>query len=228
VTQSLIILGAGGNAYDVLDIVETINAIKPSWNVAGFLDDSPKVASHYLGLKVLGGLRDARKFANAMFISTIRNERSFQATKRIFGLTGLNAEQFATLVHPAAGISSRAALGRGVYVCYGASIGGGATLGDHVSVGPGCIVGHDSIIDEHSILAAGAIVSGGVQIASNCYVGSGAMIRQNLRIGTGALVGLGAVVVKDVEAGAVAVGNPARELVRSSAMSAEEVLGVSK
>ncbi len=228
VTQSLIILGAGGNAYDVLDIVDAINAIAPTWTVAGFLDDSRTLGSECLGLTVLGGLGDAYRFAESMFINTIRNDRSFESMKEILGLTSLDREQFATLIHPASSVSARAALGRGVYVNYGASVGGGATLADHVSIGPGVIVGHDSVIEDHSILAAGAIVSGGVRIESSCYIGSGAMIRQQLHIGTGALVGLGAVVVKDVNPGTIVAGNPARELLRSGPLAPEEVIGVSK
>ena len=227
-TQSLIILGAGGNAYDVLDIVEAINAVASTWKVEGFLDDSRNLGSDYLGLKILGGLQDAHGFPDAMFVSAIRNERTFRSMKKILALTGLDPERFATLVHPMSGVSSRASIGHGTYVCYGASVGGGVSVGDHVSLGPGVIVGHDSVIDDHGILAAGAIVSGGVQIESNCYIGSGAMIRQNLRIGTGALVGLGAVVVKDVEPGTIVVGNPARELARESTMISGQAIGVSK
>jgi len=229
-TQSLIILGAGGNAYDVLDIVEAVNAHKQTWSVAGFLDDSRQTGSDYLKLKVLGGLCDAGKFAShSLFINTIRNERTFRSMEKILGLTGLHREHFATLVHPAAGVSARAMLARGVYVGHGASIGGGARVADHVSIGPGVIVGHDSVIEDHSILAAGAIISGGVHIEPSCYIGSGAMIRQNLRIGIGALVGLGAVVVKDVEPGAVVVGNPAREILRHDRVAnAAQAIGVLK
>jgi len=39
-SQALVILGTGGSAYDVLDIVEAINANRPTWRVAGFLDDA--------------------------------------------------------------------------------------------------------------------------------------------------------------------------------------------
>jgi sugar O-acyltransferase (sialic acid O-acetyltransferase NeuD family) len=209
VTRDLVILGAGGNAYDVLDIVDAINAAAPTWSVLGFLDDRRDVHSEYLGLKVLGGLRDAGRFPAAMFLSTIRNEQSFRSMPKVLSLTGLGIERYATLVHPSSGVSSRATLGRGAYVCYGASVGGGVVIGDHVSLGPGVIIGHDSVIGDCSILAAGAVVSGGVNIEQSCYIGSGSMIRQSLRIGTGALVGLGAVVVKGVSADTTVVGNPA-------------------
>jgi sugar O-acyltransferase (sialic acid O-acetyltransferase NeuD family) len=227
VLQKLIILGAGGNAYDVLDIVDAINAISPAWSVAGFLDDRREAGSEYLGLKVLGGMRDAGRFSDCMFINAVRNERTFRSLEKILKLTGLTQEHFATLIHPASGMSNRASIGRGVYICYGASIGGGVTLADHVSIGPGAIVGHDSVIEAYSMLAAGAIVSGGVHIEKACYIGSGAMIRQQLRVGSGALVGLGAVVVKDVEPGSTVVGNPAGPIEQRTHMNSD-VIGVLK
>jgi acetyltransferase-like isoleucine patch superfamily enzyme len=54
-----------------------------------------------------------------------------------------------------------------------------------------------------------------VRIGRNCYIGCGSMIRQQQVIGEQSLVGMGAVVVKDVPAGAIVVGNPARQRVES-------------
>ena len=48
-TQPLIILGTGGSAYDVLDVVEAINAVSPAWDVVGFLDDARSPGERHLG-----------------------------------------------------------------------------------------------------------------------------------------------------------------------------------
>ena len=61
-TRPLVILGTGGSAYDVLDIVAALNAESPTWKLAGFLDDARPAGSHYLGLPILGGLREAARF----------------------------------------------------------------------------------------------------------------------------------------------------------------------
>lgn len=39
-TRPLVILGTGGSACDVLDIVGGLNAQTPTWELAGFLDDA--------------------------------------------------------------------------------------------------------------------------------------------------------------------------------------------
>jgi sugar O-acyltransferase (sialic acid O-acetyltransferase NeuD family) len=213
-TQPLIILGTGGSAFDVLDVIEAINAQAPRWEVAGFLDDSRSQGSRYLGFDVLGRLSDALRFSDHFFINVIGSDQSYRRRPEILASTGLTADRFATLVHPTATVSSRAQLGRGVYVNHGVSVGGGVRVGDQVCLGPGCIVGHETVIEAFTLLAPGAIVSGRVHIGNACYVGAGAMVRQNLHVGEQALIGMGAVVLHDVAPGCIVVGNPARILRR--------------
>lgn len=219
--RSLIILGAGGNAFDVLDIVEALSALGPTWELAGFLDDSRSVGTQYAGLPVLGGLAEAKHFPEHSFISTIRNEKTYRISHEILAKTGLSPDRFATLAHPTAGVSSHARLGCGVYVASCASVAGGVVLGNHVSVGPGCIVGHGSVIGDHTILAPGSIISGEVRVGQGVYVGAGSVIRQHLHVGEKSLIGMGAVVIRDVEEGTTVVGNPAHPLVRPTATPGE-------
>ncbi len=215
--RPLVILGTGGSAYDVLDIVYSINAESPTWEVAGFLDDARPPGSRHLDLPILGTLKDATRFPDFSFINVIGSETSYRRRAEIVHSTGLAADRFATLVHPKASVSPWARLGRGVYVSFGTSIGGGVVTGDHVSFSPACVIGHDSVLGDCALIAPGAVISGFVRVGRSCYIGAGAMIRQRLQIEDGALVGMGAVVLRDVAPGATVVGNPARLLVRAGA-----------
>jgi len=210
--KPLVILGTGGSAFDVLDIVEAINAIEPTWCVEGFLDDARPVGSFHLGFKVLGRLSDAPRFPAWSYINAIGSDQSFRRRPEIIGSTGLSPDHFATLVHPAASVSSRARIGRGALVNPGAIVAGGVTIGDHVMLCPGCIVGHESCVLDYSIVAPGAVISGLVELGPTCYVGAGALVRQRLRVGEGSLIGMGAVVVRDLARESRVVGNPARSL----------------
>jgi len=211
-TKPLIILGTGGSAYDILDTIEAINAHEPRWELSGFLDDNLPAGGRYLNLPILGGLADAGRFLNHLFVNAIGSDKSYGRRPEILSGTGLSRDQFATLVHPAASVSPRALLGRGVCAHYGVNIAGGVTVGDHVSFYPGCIVGHDSAIEDYVIVAPGAVISGFVHIERGSYIGAHAVIRQHLLVGAQALVGMGAVVVRDVAAKERVVGNPARTL----------------
>ncbi len=211
-TRPLIILGTGGNALDTLDVIESINALRATWEVAGFLDDGRPAGSSYLDLPVLGGLPEASRFPHHAFINAIGSDRSFRRRPEILASTRLHVEQFATLVHAGASVSSRAHLGCGVSVNHGVTIAGNVRVGHHVTLCPGCIIGHDTVIEDYAMVAPGAVVSGFVRLGAGCYVGAGAVIRQQLSIGKAALVGMGAVVVKPVADGLTVIGNPARPL----------------
>jgi sugar O-acyltransferase (sialic acid O-acetyltransferase NeuD family) len=218
--RPLIIVGTGGNACDALDVIDAINAGRVTWQVAGFLDDARAPGSTHAGLDVLGGLSDAAALIeradlrDAQFLNVIGSDRSYSKRQAIVARCGLPIERFATIVHPLAGVSARASLGRGVCVNYGVSVAGHVTVGNHVWLGPGSIVGHDSVIEDYAVLAPAAVVSGHVTIRRSCYIGAGAQVRQQLEVGEAALVGMAAVVVRNVPPGVTVVGNPARELVR--------------
>ncbi len=225
-TTDLILLGAGGNVHDVLDIVDAINADGGKVNILGALDDHRTRGQRHLGLEVLGGLASCSDFSGARFISTIHNERVYRRHPKLLERLGLSHDRFATLIHPGAGVSRRADVGRGVYICDGASIAGGVVIGNHVSIGPHAIVGHDTRVEPHSVIAAGALLGGGVCVGPACFVGSSASIRPDVVVGRESLIGLGAVVVLDVAARCVVVGNPARPLTRSDAKSQRHIQGV--
>jgi sugar O-acyltransferase (sialic acid O-acetyltransferase NeuD family) len=225
--RPLIIIGTGGSAYDVMDVVDALNARESVWRMAGFLDDGQPAGSPHAGLTVLGPVSDAAGLIDresvlrdALFVNVVGSDRSYARRRSIVERTGLPPERFATLVHPLASVSPRARLGRGVCVNYGVSVAGQVRIGDHVWLGPGSIVGHDSVIGDHALLAPAAVVSGHVVVQDSCYIGAGAHIRHQLVIGAAALVGMSAVVVKDVAPGAVVAGNPAREISRSTAGAA--------
>jgi sugar O-acyltransferase (sialic acid O-acetyltransferase NeuD family) len=226
----VVIIGLGGNALDVLDVVDALRLAGRDWEVRGFLDDARAAGTSHVGLPVLGPVDDAGRYGDTRFINAVGSDKTFRLRPTIVARTGLPPERFATLVHPTASVSRRARLGHGTCVNHGVSVGGGAVVGDHVYMGAGCIIGHDAVIEDYAVVAPGAIVSGFTRIGQNCYVGAGAIIKQTKQVGAGAIVGMGAVVCKDVPPGETWVGNPAgpREparRMRPSGLGAVEIKG---
>lgn len=211
-TTDLIVIGAGGNVADIVDIVERVNSDGHRLQLVGLLDDHVEVGAVRYGHGVLGPLSDWRRHVQACFLSSIRNDAMHYRHEAIIEALGIADDRWASLVHPSANVSRRASIGRGVYVCSGASIAAGAQIDDHASIGPGAIVGHDSRLQEYAIVAAGAVVGGRVDVGRACYVGSGSALMPNVTIGDRALIGLGAVVITDITANHVVIGNPARTL----------------
>ena len=212
--RSLVLLGAGGTAREVIDLVAAQARMGPADRIVAILDDDPsRVAGNLHGIPITGGLGSAHDFPHEFwFVDTLGSPRNYLARPERIGSLGIAEGRFATLVHPAAAVSDSAALGAGSIVLAFAAIGADARLGAHVTLLPGATVSHDSEVDDWSVLATGVIVSGSTRVGRCCYVGAGAVLIDGCSVGAGALVGMGSVVLRDVPPGAVVAGNPAKAI----------------
>lgn len=213
--EPLVIIGTGGNALDVLDVVDAVNRVAPAWRLVGWLDDSKTAGTEVCGLPVLAGLAHARQLPpGTKFVNAIGSDHSYRRRGDIIRGLGLSDDQFATLLHPLAAVSARAAIGVGTCVNPGVVIAANVRVGRHVWLGSGCTIGHDTFVEDFAMIAPGSVLSGFVRVGESAYVGGGSCVRQRSQIGPRALIGLGAVVIGDVPEGHSVVGNPARVLVR--------------
>jgi sugar O-acyltransferase (sialic acid O-acetyltransferase NeuD family) len=222
--QRFIIIGAGGLAYDILDIIEECNRITPQWELIGFLDDTRLRGSRFHGYEILGALDDAKGFPDCKFILAIGSDKSYLHRQQLIQRTKLSRDDFISVVHPKASVSRLSIIGKGVYVSHGVAISASVRVDDHVAISPGCLVGHDSHVGEFTVVAPGACISGFVDVAPSCYIGARATIRQRVKIGEKSLVGMSAVVLRDVAPQTTVIGSPARPLIKVNAESAHAKL----
>jgi len=210
----VVVLGASGNALDILDIVDALGA---PWTVAGVLDDGRDKGGEFGGLPVLGTLAEAAALAEVVFVNAIASERTHRRKLAIIAGTGLDAARFVTLIHPLAAVSRHAAIGHGTCIGAGCAVSGRVEIGAHAWLGNRAVISHDCVLGAGATVAPSATLAGGVTLGAQVFVGSGALLRPGITIGEGALIGMGAVVLNDVPPGAVVAGNPARLLERRAA-----------
>jgi sugar O-acyltransferase (sialic acid O-acetyltransferase NeuD family) len=210
--RPLVVVGAGGFGREVLDVVEAMNAIAPTFEFAGFLDDGhvetqllARRNAHHLG--GIGLLRDL----DAEYVIGIGNgvvRRRIDEAASGWGRTA------AVLIHPAATVGSDVRIGQGTVVAAGVRITTNIDLGRHVHLNLNSTVGHDAVVGDYVTVNPGATVSGNVVLEDGVNLGTGCAVIQGRTIGAGTVVGAGAVVVSDLPPGVTAVGVPAKPLAR--------------
>jgi len=204
--KKLFIIGAGSGSREVLLLVHRINQAAPQWDVAGFIDDDPKlVGTQVDGVRVYGKDNPFRgpEYHGVCGIQEPHTRERLLASygeERGCGLPTLIAPDAVlprdfvagpgTVIMPGATISFDVQLGKGVLVLWR------ATLGHHLRVG------------DYSTILTGALIAGLCNVGSRSTIGAGAVLNIKVTVGNDALVGVGTTVLKNVRDGQRVVSMP--------------------
>jgi UDP-perosamine 4-acetyltransferase len=207
----VLIIGAGGHAAVVLDVLRAAGA-----NTLGFADRNPALhGTNVRGIPVIGG--DEEVFERhppdrVMLANGVGGNRVTEERRAVFERFSGRGYRFITLLHPSAVVSPSAMVSAGAQVMAGAVLQPSVTIGPNAIINTRASVDHDCSIGGHVHVAPGAVLSGGVHVGDGAHLGAGCVVIQGIRIGELALVAAGAVVVRNVPALGRVAGNPAREI----------------
>lgn len=202
---SIVVLGAGGHAKVVVDLLLSL----PAFRVIGLVDPAPS-ATGFFGVPLLGDDTVLPKLRREGVTAAVVAVGDNAARARLGMLVRLNGFDLPSLVHPTATVSRHALLEEGVVVMAGAGVGPDARLGPFAVVNTRSVVEHDCVVDEAAHVAPMAALGGSVKIGARSLIGIGAAVRPGARIGSDVVVGAGASVVSDLPDGTIAIGVPAR------------------
>jgi sugar O-acyltransferase (sialic acid O-acetyltransferase NeuD family) len=205
----LVIVGTGGLARQLHQLVDDVVRDGGAWNVVGFLDDAEELHGGDLhGLPVLGG---TEWLADRPGIDVVVAVGAPSSRRRVVTeVMRLNPRvRFPTFIHPRAWLGDRNEIGTGSVVCAGALLETDLQVGDHVVVNLGASVAHEARVGDFVTIAPGVRISGTVTIGEGCDMGTGAAVVQGLEIGPWSVIGAGAVVTADIPPNVTAVGVPA-------------------
>jgi sugar O-acyltransferase (sialic acid O-acetyltransferase NeuD family) len=215
--MKIAIVGAGGFSREVAWLIRDINAVSPTFEMAGYLvsdldqlketDSKEQVLGDFNWLHSHQDVIDG--FVFGIGTPQIKRKLSETLCKEFPNIL------WPSVIHPSVRFDhDTTVIEQGVVLCAGTIATVNITLREFAMVNLMCTIGHESVIGAHSVINPTVNISGGVRIGSGVLVGTGAQVLQYINIGDGATIGAGAVVSRSVPEGQTVVGIPAKPLQR--------------
>lgn len=202
--KDVIIIGAGGHAKVVADIIQCSQDRVLGFLVSGTTDTT------FLGKPILGTDSDYHLYPDAYYIIAIGNAN---ARERISN--NMPNAKWYTAIHPTAIISSLdTSIGEGSVVMANAVINPCANIGKHCIINTTAVVEHDNRIDDFVHISVGTKLAGTTSVGKRTWVGVGASVSNGITICEDCMIGAGAVIVKDITEPGTYVGVPAKKLAK--------------
>ncbi len=195
-TKNIIIIGAGGHARSITDVVESDG----DFQIHGFVDSNLNIGDKFCGYDVIGSdddLSDILPHAeNALIgIGQISNPNIRQ---NLFQLLKEKGFKLPAISSPSSIISVNSFVGQGTIIMHGAIVNSGAKIGENCIINTGSIIEHDVEVGDNTHISTGVIVNGSSKVGKSSFIGSGSVIRNNINIGERCLVGMGSKVLNDL------------------------------
>jgi len=211
----VLIIGAGGHAQVVADILLRHQEQDGSVHPIGFLDDNPALDGRsFIGVPVLGNLGRLSEIDHDGVVIALGDNA---LRKRIYEVMRGRGERLVIARHPAAVVAPDVLIGPGSMICAGVVVNTGTEIGANVILNTSSSADHHNRIGDHVHIAPGAHLGGEVTLGEGVLVGIGATVMPRVRVSDWARIGAGACVHNPVPAGLTVVGVPARPLGRNPA-----------
>jgi len=204
VKDGVIVLGAGGHAKVVIEILQA-NGEKVDYCVGKM--HGPDTC---LGVPVLEGDEHIPLLRQRGYCRAFVAIGSNSIRERVAEVVRGDGYQLINAISPHAVTSPSAHLGDGIAVMAGAVINTAAVIDDLVIINTGATIDHDCRIGRSVHICPQCGLAGNVHVGAGAFLGTGATVIPGIQIGRRAVVGAGGVVIHDIPDGAVAVGVPAR------------------
>lgn len=193
----LLIIGGGGHAESVIDVVESEN----TYEIIGLIGMPDEVGATRFGYKIIGtddALSELVKSCQFAVISVGQIKSADQRIHLYQKALGCGF-QIPNIISPKAYVSKHAEVGPGTTVMHYAIINAGAKIGANCIINTRALVEHGVEVADHCHISTGAILNGEVKIGPKTFVGSGSVIREGRAIGRSCIVGMGLAVHSDLE-----------------------------
>lgn len=206
--KDIIIIGAGGYGREIYCLIKRINAVIPTWNVKGFLDDNiHALDGKNCDRQIIGKICEWEPAEDEFFAMGIASPC---IKEKVSTLLKAKGAKFPVLISPTAIVHNDFAFGEGCIISGHSIVGDNAHVGNFVHISSS-MIGQDAVIGDYSTTTGYANVTT-AKLGRRVFVGSHAVILNDMKIGDDAFICAGSIVVRNVKAGMKVFGNPARKL----------------
>lgn len=196
--EKIVILGNGGHAKSLVDIIER----EKRYEIAGYVvnendSDMPDAKYPRLGgdakLRQIfqSGVKNAAVGVGYMGNSGLR-EKLWEQLKQIgFFLP--------VICDPSAVLAGDIGIGEGSFIGKGSIVNANASIGKMCIINTGAIIEHDCEVEDFSHISVGSVLCGNVKVGAASFVGAGATVIQGVSIGRGCVIGAGTTIRKNLK-----------------------------
>ena len=191
--KEVIILGCGGHAKSVIDIILSNN----DWKIKGLIGKKEELNKSVLNYKVIGTDDDLEEISHyiselILGIGQIGTSRKRQEIVKDIEKYNFN---FPSIKSKYSIVSLNSSIGEGTTVGHGAIINADSNIGSHCIINSSALIEHDVEINNFCHISTGAVINGNVIIGEGSFIGSGAIIREGLKIPRNSVISAGKVVM---------------------------------
>lgn len=208
--ENLIIIGAGGFALEVIDLIESINSVEEKFVIIGLLDDLKKdfILKRY---NIIGKVSDYKKFSLNSFVIAVANPKIRES---IYSELKHSDIKTPNLIHPKTEISKYTTIvdDSAIVINYSTQVSAEVKIEKAVIIDSKCYIGHETILKSFVTIYPGVKISGKNLINESAEIGLGSNIIQGLSIGSNSLIGAGSTVINNIKNNVVAVGTPCKPI----------------
>ena len=154
-SRKVVIIGAGGHAKVIADIVSSRGD-----KVVGFLDDDTSKLGKkiYKDLEVLGTTQDFTKYGDCEFVIAVGDNHAREQIAKTMSV------KWYTAIHPGAVVADTVKVGAGTVVMAGAVINSDSVVGQHCIINTGATIDHDNVLADFVHVSPGAHLAGIVKV----------------------------------------------------------------
>ena len=192
--KDIIILGSGGHAVSILEILYYLKEYK----LTGYVDKQLNKKSK---LKFLGNDNDLKlirtKTTYAIIgIGQIKNSR---IRENKFTMLKTLKFKIPNIISPFAILSNNISIGEGNSVFHQALINSECVIGNNNIINSKALIEHETTIGNNNHISTGVIINGNCEIGNNNFIGSGVIINNNIKIGNNCIIGSSKNLKKDIK-----------------------------